>query len=139
MAETGRQTTMNPDTSSAVELALVWQRAASAHDVDRVLALSDENIEVGGPRGSSRGHQVVRDWVARTGITLEPLRVFAHAGAVVLEQRATWNIEGIPASAKVIGAVFRVSHGVVTSVVRYDSLDEALAAAGLGVEHETSG
>jgi hypothetical protein len=24
-----------------------------------------------GPRGSSRGHQVVRDWVARTGITLD--------------------------------------------------------------------
>ncbi len=110
----------------------------STGHVAAACALSDEDIEVGGPRGSGRGHQIVRDWVARTGIALERLRIFHGGSVAVLEQRATWKLGDAGESTKVIGTVFKVSGERVVSVVRYNSLEEALAAAGLTVRSEYS-
>jgi hypothetical protein len=134
-----RQSKRIAETKPPLHVALDWQGAATTSNVQSVLALSDPNIEVGGPRGSAHGHQAVRDWMGRTGITLEPRRVFARDAIVVIEQEATWNLAGASASTKVIGTVFRVPNGVVTSVVRYDSPDDALAAAGLTGEDEVHG
>ena len=52
----------------------------------------------------------------------------------MVEQRATWKLPDGSSSTKVIGTTFKVEGALVTSVVRYDSLDDALAAAGLGVD-----
>jgi hypothetical protein len=119
---------------AALETVRAWQDAVSAANLERAFALSAEDIEVGGPRGSGRGHQLVRDWVARTGIALEPLRVFQGGGVVVVEQRASWKLPDGSSSTQVVATVFKVEGAVVTSVVRYDSLDDALAAAGLRVD-----
>jgi hypothetical protein len=117
--------------TTPIDIVLAWQLAVSKGDLDRALALSSEDIEVGGPRGSGRGHQLVRDWVGRTGIELDGLRSFQRGPIVVIEQCATWRLPGGSRSTKTIGTAFEVVGGRVGRVMRYDSLGEALAAAGL--------
>lgn len=117
----------------AVAIVQAWQDAANTRDVDRLFELSLANIEVGGPRGSGFGRELLRDWIARAGLTLEVLRVVSRGDVVVVEQRGIWHA---PESGEVTGdltvaSVFRVKDGQVASVVRYDTLAAALRAAGL--------
>jgi ketosteroid isomerase-like protein len=110
-----------------------WQEAANDQDIDRLLQLSAPNIEVAGPRGSSAGQQALRDWVTRAGLTLQTLNVFARGDAVVVEQHGIWRSgdTGQVTGDRTVASVFRVDDGRVASIARYDSLVEALAAAGL--------
>lgn len=129
-------------TAELTTLAVVgaWQRAANDGDVERLLALSDEDVEVGGPRGTGRGHRLLREWVARAGLHLEPRRTFARADAVVVEQRATWRADpGEVAGRAEVASAFVVVGGRVARVVRHPGLAEALAAAGLGEADEVAG
>jgi len=58
-----------------VAIVQAWQEAANAQDADRLVEVSDPHIEVVGPRGSGFGHQLLRDWIARAGLTLQhPIR-----------------------------------------------------------------
>ena len=123
-------------TPTPLDIVRTWQETVSAADVDRALALSASDIEVGGPRGTGRGHQLVRDWVARTGIELEQLRFFQRGDVVVVEQRATWKLPDGATSMKVIGTVFRVAGVVVARVVRHDSLEGAITASRLTEQDE---
>ena len=68
--------------SNSVTLVQAWQDAANTQNVDRLIALSDPNIEIVGPRGSGYGHQLLREWLGRAGLRLEMLRVFARGDAV---------------------------------------------------------
>jgi ketosteroid isomerase-like protein len=125
--------------SPAVAVVAAWHAALNAGDVERLLALSSDDVEVGGPRGSGRGAQLLREWVARANVRLEPRR-FVHRGdtanTVVVEQRAAWQTEaggagGEPAGAQDAASVFAVEGGRVARVIRYGSMDEALREAGL--------
>jgi hypothetical protein len=80
---------MQPVASLAIVQA--WQEAANSQNIDRLLELS---IEVVGPRGSGFGYQLLRDWIARAGLTLETLRVFVHGNTVVVEQHGAWKYGG---------------------------------------------
>lgn len=125
--------------SDALHVVSAWQEASNAQDVDRLLALSDSNIELVGPRGSGFGHQLLREWLGRAGLMLTTQRAFARASGVVLEQHGIWHA---PETGQVIGektlaSTFVVSdRGQVTRFARYDSLQEALDAAGLDLADE---
>jgi hypothetical protein len=110
-----------------------WQDAANRQDIDHLLALSDPAIEVAGPRGSGHGHQVLCDWLARAGVSLATLRVFACGNVVVLAQHGVWrSVEtGAVIGEAAVASHFRVDGQRVTQVARYDRLDAALDAAGL--------
>ena len=98
----------------------------------RSLRCADDDIEVGGPRGSARGNAVLRDWLDRAGIRLEPRRWFASPTDLVVEQVATWRgPDGGVTDPEIIASSFTVENGLVRRTVRYGSLDEALAATGL--------
>jgi ketosteroid isomerase-like protein len=103
-----------------------WHAALNAGALERLLALSADDVEVGGPRGSGRGAQLLSAWVARSGIQLDPLRIFERSSTAAVEQDARW-----PGDAQVhrLASVFRVEHGTITSVIRYPDLPSALAAA----------
>lgn len=118
---------------SPFEIAEAWQQAANQQNSERLLALSDPNIEVVGPRGSGFGHQLLRDWLARAGLTLTTLRAFGRGNTVVLAQHAGWrSVEtGDAAGERDLASRFDVEGGRVVRFARYDSLDAALAAAGL--------
>jgi hypothetical protein len=97
-----------------------------------VLALSAEDVEVGGPRGSGRGHQLVREWLARTGIELKEMSVFGRGETIVVEQRAAWrDADRKVSSEREIATVFVIRDGKIARLVRYDSVEEALRATAL--------
>jgi ketosteroid isomerase-like protein len=107
-----------------------WHAAANAGDVEALVALAAEDVEVGGPRGSARGHALVREWYGRTAIRLRVLQTFADGDVAVVEQAAVWGaVEGAPEA--VIATLFEARDGKFVRIVRYDTLSEALAAAGL--------
>jgi hypothetical protein len=120
-------------TEEALAIALAWQEAANAQNIERLIELSDADIEMVGPRGSGFGHQLLRDWIARAGLTLETRRAFAQGADVVLEQRGIWRSleSGEVTGDKTLASAFQVQAGRVTRFARHDQLDTALAAAGL--------
>jgi hypothetical protein len=122
----------------SVAIARAWQEAANKQDVEKLLELSDSNIEIVGPRGSAHGHQILKEWLNRAGLKLETFRTFAKDGVVVMAQHGTWrsaetNNEESKAD---VAAVFHVLDGKVVYLARYDSLEEALKTSALNDEHE---
>jgi hypothetical protein len=120
-------------TSQSVWAVQSWQSAANEQNVDQLLAVSDENIEIVGPRGVASGHQILRDWLARAGLTLETRRFFARGDAVVAAQHGVWrdvDTGDVKGEADVASS-FRVVNGRVTRFARFDDLGSALADAGL--------
>ena len=110
-----------------------WQEAANDKDADRLVALSDPNIEIVGPRGSSYGSQVLSAWLERAGLMLTTQRVFSRGSVVVAEQRGVWRapetneIKGD----QIVASSFRVENGRVVRYARFDDLEEALRDASL--------
>ena len=124
--------------SMLMPLAVVesWQVAVNARDVDQLCALSSSDVEVVGPRGSARGHDVLRQWLGRAGFSAEPLRWFCGAhGMVVVEQRGRWELPETTTE-RIITASFRVLGGRVVRYQRFDQLRDALAASSLTDDDE---
>lgn len=118
---------------SPLALVLEWQDAANQQDSDRLAELSTPDIEVVGPRGSGHGRQLLREWLARAGLQLTAVRAFARDDVVVLAQRGVWrSVEtGAVTGERDLASRFRVDGQQVAQFARYDSLDLALAEAGL--------
>jgi len=116
----------------------MWLDAANRRDDERIVGLSSPDIEIVGPRGSVRGSSVLREWLARAGLTLESKRVFARGGSIVIEQHGRWrSLE----TGKVIGEAevasrFEVCDGRVAAYERFDELHAALLSAGLQMSDE---
>ena len=123
--------------SPEIQTVIAWHDALNNGDVERLVALSHPEVEVGGPRGSAHGVQILREWVDRANIRLEPGRTFGEADTVVVEQGAEWQ-SAEPGGVQTVASVFVVSDGLVTSVVRYPDLGSALRAANLDASHERS-
>jgi hypothetical protein len=119
------------------EIVRAWHDAVNVGNADALVALSDDDIEVGGPRGSARGHAILRDWLERAGIQLAPMRWFASPAALVVEQVATWHgPDDAVTDPQIIASSFTVENGRVMRTLRFGSLDEALAATGLTLADE---
>ena len=120
------------------DIVQAWQEAVNDQDVDRLLELSDDNIEIVGPRGSGYGHQLLRDWLARAGLQLQTVRVFAGGNVVVVAQQGVWRAvaTGERTGERPVASRFRVADRRVVQFARYDSLDTALADAGLNYADE---
>jgi ketosteroid isomerase-like protein len=120
-------------TTPDVRVVGTWHEALNVGDVERLLELSNPDVEVGGPRGAGCGTQLLREWVSRANIRLEPRRFFHRAGTVVAEEDAEWRDDdtGEMTGNQTVGIVFTVRDGRVASVLRYPCLSEALSAANL--------
>jgi hypothetical protein len=116
----------------AIETVLAWHAALNAGEVARLLRLSADDVEVGGPRGAGRGAHLLEDWAARAGMRMQPGRLFHRDGVVVVEASAQWRTEdGGLTDPQSAACVFRVRSGRVDSIVRHADVASALAAAGL--------
>ena len=130
----------SPVKRDRVEIVRAWHDSVNRGDADALVALSDAEIEVGGPRGSARGSAVLRDWLDRAGIRLEPRRWFASPAELIVEQVATWPAAGgAVTDPAVLASSFVVEGERVMRTVRYGSLEEALAAAGMSMQDEIPG
>jgi hypothetical protein len=121
-----------------VALVRAWQEAANRQESDRLVELSTPDIEIVGPRGSARGHQVLRDWLGRAGLTLTTRRVFARGTAVVIAQHGVWRSAetGDVIGESDLATAFQVDGQHIARVGRFDDLAAALTAAGLGEADE---
>jgi len=123
--------------TAPVETVFAWHAALNDGNVERLLSLSTDDVEVGGPRGSGHGADLLRDWVARASVHLEPRRVFCRADVVVVEQAARWpSTDGRLADPRNVASIFVVKDGRVSSVLRRPDLASALKAAGLNISDE---
>ncbi len=125
-------------TAPEIRTVRAWYKALNDGEVDRLVELSHPEVEVGGPRGTGRGAQLLREWVDRANVHLEPRRIFHHADTVVVEQWAEWRSTdtGRVIDSQFAGSVFVVRDGRVTRVVRYPNLADALDATDLDESHE---
>ena len=119
--------------TSEVDVVNAWHDALNAGEIDRLAGLVSDDVAVGGPRGSSRGANLLRAWVDRAGIELVPARTFHRGETVVVEQRAAWRspATGELGEPTTVSSVFQVRADRIVSVLRYDDLTTALNAAGL--------
>lgn len=126
-------------TAPEVRAVAQWHEALNGGDVDRLVELSHPDVEVGGPRGTGCGAGLLRDWANRAGIRLVPRRVFHASETVVVEQGASWTSAdtGETTPVQTVASVFIVRDGQVASVVRHDSVADALSVAGLDESRET--
>ena len=58
--------------SPEIQTVIAWHEALNSGDVERLIALSHPEVEVGGPRGSAQGAQILREWVDRANIRWYP-------------------------------------------------------------------
>ena len=125
-------------TAPEVRVVGDWHAALNAGDADRLVALSHPDVEVGGPRGTGHGAELLREWVARAGIRIEQRRTFHRAETVVVEGEARWRDAetGQTTGDQTVGSVFVVQDGLVSRVVRYPDLASALLAVGLDESYE---
>jgi len=122
-------------TSAEIQTVIAWHEALNSGDVERLVGLSHPDVEVGGPRGTGHGVQILREWVDRANIHLDLGRIFRDGDTVVVEQAAAWTSTE-SSSRQTVTSVFSVHDGLVMSVVRYPGLAEALRAAGLDETQE---
>jgi hypothetical protein len=125
--------------SPEVQTVFAWHDALNDGDVERLVGLSHPDVWVGGPRGTSQGAHLLREWVDRANIHLEPGRIFHEADTVVVEQAAAWTSAdtGETTPAQTLASAFVVRERVVMTVVRYPNLAEALLAVDLDQAQET--
>ncbi|WP_103382096.1 nuclear transport factor 2 family protein [Pseudonocardia dioxanivorans] len=116
------------------DLVRAFESAVNAADVDAAAALVTDDVEVGGPRGAARGVEVLRSWVAGSGISLSTVRFFGRGDVAVALQDARWIDDD---STRSVATEFTARDGRISRIVRHDDgLDAALAAAGLGEADE---
>ena len=120
-------------TTSPVEAVRIWHDALNEGDIDRLLDHVTDDVEVTGPRGTSRGADVIREWVGRAGMQLVPVQWFARGDQVVVEAEAAWTdaATGLVSEPVLTATAFRVVGGRIARVARYDDVGTALNAAGL--------
>lgn len=116
-----------------VEVVLEWHEALNREDGDAVLALSHEEIEIVGPRGSGSGLDLLRGWLLHARVRLHPGRAFARGDTVVMEQRGVWRSPetGETVGEAAVASVLRVREGRIAYFARFDALEPALEHAGL--------
>jgi hypothetical protein len=127
--------------SQEVETVDNWHRLLNSGDIERMMALVRPDVEVGGPRGVGRGSQHVREWFGRAGVQLTPVRHSHRGSVVVAEEEGTWRTpDGGPmADTQTVWSVFEVHDGLITRIMRFDSIAKALEEAGLDRSDEVRG
>jgi SnoaL-like domain len=111
-----------------------WHEAVNAGAAERTGALCTADVEVGGPRGSGHGRDLLIDRVRHAGIRMKPVRWFCGSGGAVVEQDARWA----DATTGELGAPTRVATAFgfaddrISRVLRHPDVASALAVFGLG-------
>lgn len=119
---------------TAVQTVTAWHEAVNRGDIEAAIGCCHPDVEVVGPRGTGRGHDLMRGWLSRSGIRLEPQHELSEsaAGRVVVEELARWTADNVPYGAPKTPTPtwceFRVSDGCLTRVARYDSAEKVPAA-----------
>jgi hypothetical protein len=111
---------------SPAEVLASWHDAVNAGDIEAAVACCSDDVAVQGPRGVGHGHDLVRGWLERSGIRLEPQEELVERdGRFVVREVARWTTANAPGGAPVepteTWCVFHVGDGKVTSIARFET------------------
>lgn len=114
-----------PGADDAAVLA-AWHDAVNAGDIEAAVGLCSDDVAVQGPRGVGHGHDLVRGWLTRSGIRLEPQEELVGSdGRFVVREVARWTTadapDGAPLEPTETWCVFQVGDGKVTSIARFET------------------
>lgn len=114
----------SPDGAVAVEALSRWHAAVNAGDVEAAVACCADDVAIAGPRGVGHGRDLVRAWLVRSGIRLDPQHeLIERDGRFVVHEVARWTTatapDGAPLEPTSTWCVFTVDGGRLTSVARY--------------------
>lgn len=115
--------------TSPVAVVRAWHDALNRADGAAVVALSDPDIEIVGPRGSGFGLDLLRRWLDHARVSLHPRRTFLDGDTVVVQEEAVWRSPetGAEVGRAEVASIFRVRDGRVSY---YRRCDEVPACAG---------
>ncbi len=124
--------------SKPIDIVTAFHARLADRDADAAVALADDEVEVGGPRGTGSGVDLLREWVARANVTMTPKRWFAKDDVVIVEQDAVWRNKnsGAEMGRQVVTTTFRVEDGKIAGIYRHDDLAASLTLAGLDAGDE---
>lgn len=102
-----------------------------------MVALSDPDIEIVGPRGSGFGLDLLRQWLQHARVHLHLRRTFSNGDTVVVQQQAIWHA---PETGEEIGraevaSIFRVRDGRVSYYQRCDEVTTASDGGDVEAQH----
>ncbi|HET6625444.1 MAG TPA: nuclear transport factor 2 family protein [Nocardioidaceae bacterium] len=119
--------------SDSAQVLKQWHDAVNAGDIEAALACCDDNVAVAGPRGAGHGHELMRGWLTRSGIRLEPQEPLVETGGrFVVREIARWTTanapDGAPLEPTETWCVFTVAGDRVASVARYETAEDIPSA-----------
>lgn len=118
--------------SDSTQIVRLWHEALNSGDTERLAGLVSDDVEIGGPRGTAHGLDVLIDWVGRSQIKMVPTDWYQRGETVVVCQQATWPTEdGTPGIPQKVGTVFVIRDNRIEQIARYPGLAEAFAVTGL--------
>lgn len=118
-------------TSTLDSVIVVWHVAVNAGDADSAAAACTEDVHLAGPEGESDGRDELRSWVEDSGIRLMPKEAYDIPGGIVVAQEVTWpgRDDFDPAASPTrLFTAFGLRDGEISSILRFESLDQALSA-----------
>ena len=108
------------------QVIATWHAAVNARDEATVAQIVSNDVELRGPRGRQQGRAEVLAWMQRARITLEPREWHPiDAGEIIVEESATWPATD---TATLVFTRYCVQGGAITSIDRFATLQDALAA-----------
>lgn len=75
------------------EVAIAWLNSISAQNEKECLALSHPDIQIHGPHGISKGHEVLKPWFTDAPMHIHILNVLEREYEVLVEHRIEWPME----------------------------------------------
>lgn len=125
-------------TANPIDIVMAFHTHLANQDADAVMALANDDVEVGGPRGTDTGAYLLREWVGRANVTMTPTRWFAEDTIVIVEQDAVWKDRDSDdvVGRQMLATTFRIDAGKITGIYRHDNLAASLTLAGLDAADE---
>ena len=119
---------MNPN----LRVALNWLGAITARDKQALIASSDADIAIHGPRGPARGTDVLERWFETTPLRVTPREAYLEKDGVLVVHDMDWlDAEGGVTTSLRNASIFVVRNGLVCDYQRDDE-PEALPRHGFG-------
>lgn len=115
-----------------LNVVIHWHDLLNKGLIEEVKKISDQDIELGGPKGTVHGIQYLDEWYKRSKLTLKPESYYKHKNVVVVEELGKWHDDKgeVTASHNVVSA-FEVQNNKISRIMRYDNLKSAFNDTGL--------
>ena len=115
-----------------------WQQLMNERNVVKILELTEETIEIVGPKGSVCGRQSFVDWIQYAGLTLTTLKSYVNEDKLVLKQHALLKDDaGQIKKESIVYTYIIMKNGKVASLTYFYNSQEAEESSGISLQNET--